>query len=154
MIRDVDGEEYKTAAGSWSNDMEAKAVIELCFKLVDANEWYDQSELQLQRIAVISPYTAQCLKISKGLVPLGLVCFTVDASQGGVRDVIIVSGVRNNERGAIGFLSDDRRLNVTLTRARARTVLFGNADTFYSANDSWFAWSHLLEHLLEKVLHL
>ena len=103
----MNGEEYKAAARSWANDKEAKAVIDLCFKLVRENNWNDESERQLQRIAVISPYSVQCSMISKGLALLGLVCFTVDAFQGSERDVIIVSGVRNNERG--GYRIPERR---------------------------------------------
>ena len=148
IFRNVKGAECQTETGSWSNPEEAKVVIAFCIKLVRDNDWWkDKSDLQLKRMAVISPYSAQCSLISKGLAHVGLVCLTVDACQGIERDVIVVSGVRNNDRGAIGFMSEYRRLNVIITRARRLTIFFGHALTFYNAQDAWGSWSNFLDHL-------
>lgn len=54
---------------------------------------------------------------------------TVDGFQGQERDVIIVSLVRSNDAGDIGFLRDLRRMNVAITRARMKLLIIGNADT-------------------------
>ena len=54
---------------------------------------------------------------------------TVDAFQGQERDVILVSLVRANEAGQIGFLSDLRRMNVAITRARSKLILIGSGET-------------------------
>ena len=54
---------------------------------------------------------------------------TVDGFQGQERDVIVISLVRANEKGEIGFLNDLRRMNVAITRARMKLIILGNADT-------------------------
>ena len=54
---------------------------------------------------------------------------TVDGFQGQERDVILISLVRANEKGEIGFLSDLRRMNVAITRARMKLIILGDAST-------------------------
>ena len=54
---------------------------------------------------------------------------TVDGFQGQERDIIIISLVRSNDEGQIGFLSDLRRMNVAMTRARMKLIIFGNKET-------------------------
>lgn len=94
---------------------------------------------------VISPYRAQ-VQYLRGLIrrdeylrPLRqqITVNTVDAFQGQERDVILVSLVRANEEGQIGFLADLRRMNVAMTRARYKLIILGSAETlcrhpFYS----------------------
>jgi superfamily I DNA and/or RNA helicase len=63
---------------------------------------------------------------------------TVDGFQGQERDVIIISMVRDNDKGEIGFLGDLRRMNVAITRARMKLIVIGNSETlschrFYKA---------------------
>lgn len=76
-------------------------------------------------IGVISPYKAQVLAIESKLgkaffsyEDFSLKVCTVDGFQGGEEDVIIISTVRGNEKGAVGFLSRRQRANVSLTRAK------------------------------------
>ena len=88
-------------------------------------------------IGVISPYRAQVhylrhlLKQERALRPLraAITINTIDAFQGQERDVIIVSLVRANERGEIGFLGDLRRMNVAITRARTKLIILGDSPT-------------------------
>ena len=88
-------------------------------------------------IGVISPYRAQVqylrtlLRRDDTLRPLAgqLTVNTVDAFQGQERDVVLVSLVRANEDGQIGFLSDLRRMNVAITRARMKLIILGSAAT-------------------------
>lgn len=54
---------------------------------------------------------------------------TVDGFQGQERDVILISLVRANEDGQIGFLSDLRRMNVAITRARMKLIILGDVST-------------------------
>ena len=88
-------------------------------------------------IGIISPYKAQVqllrrmfrrdsfFKPFKNLVSVN----TVDGFQGQERDIIVISLVRANEEGEIGFLSDIRRMNVAMTRARMKLFILGNPDT-------------------------
>ena len=54
---------------------------------------------------------------------------TVDGFQGQERDIIVISLVRSNDEGQIGFLRDLRRMNVAITRARMKLIILGNAPT-------------------------
>ena len=54
---------------------------------------------------------------------------TVDGFQGQERDIIVISLVRSNDEGQIGFLRDLRRMNVAITRARMKLIILGNPDT-------------------------
>lgn len=86
---------------------------------------------------LISPYKAQVqylrqlirqdsfFKPFKHLISVN----TVDGFQGQERDVIVISLVRANEKGQIGFLSDLRRMNVAITRARMKLIILGDAST-------------------------
>ena len=88
-------------------------------------------------VGIISPYRAQvqylkklikkyeCFKPYRRLISVN----TVDGFQGQERDVILISLVRSNDEGQIGFLKDLRRMNVAMTRARMKLIILGNKDT-------------------------
>ena len=88
-------------------------------------------------VGIISPYRAQVqllrqmIKRSEFFRPFRrlLSVNTVDGFQGQERDIIIISLVRSNQEGHIGFLSDLRRMNVAMTRARMKLIIMGNAET-------------------------
>lgn len=88
-------------------------------------------------LGLISPYKAQVrymrqiVKRSAVLRQLRevLTVDTIDGFQGQERDVVFISLVRSNDDGSIGFLSDLRRMNVAITRARMKVVVIGNAET-------------------------
>jgi predicted DNA helicase len=85
-----------------------------------------------EAIAVISPYEAQVQRIRQLLadeVEQGLEVDTVDGFQGREKEAVIVSLVRSNDTGEVGFLADVRRMNVALTRARAKLVVVGDGAT-------------------------
>ena len=88
-------------------------------------------------VGVISPYRAQVqllrrlikkkefFKPYRGLISVN----TVDGFQGQERDIIVISLVRANADGQIGFLSDLRRMNVAITRARMKLIILGDVQT-------------------------
>jgi superfamily I DNA and/or RNA helicase len=78
---------------------------------------------------VITPYDAQAKRL-RDLLPLdGLEVDTVDGFQGREKEAVLVSLVRSNVEGEIGFLADVRRMNVALTRARRRLEVVGDSAT-------------------------
>lgn len=86
---------------------------------------------------IISPYKSQVqllrrlVKQDKSLRPLlpYITVNTVDGFQGQERDVILISMVRGNDEGRIGFLGDLRRMNVAITRARMKLIILGDTST-------------------------
>jgi ATP-dependent RNA/DNA helicase IGHMBP2 len=92
-------------------------------------------------VAVISPYDAQVQRLRQLLahhLDVGLEVDTVDGFQGREKEAVVVSLVRSNDAGEVGFLSDVRRMNVAITRARKKLVVVGDSATvarhpFYEA---------------------
>ena len=88
-------------------------------------------------VGIISPYRVQTQYIRQQIrrreefrkVRHLISVNTVDGFQGQERDIILISLVRSNEHGQIGFLSDLRRMNVAMTRARMKLLIFGNSTT-------------------------
>lgn len=88
-------------------------------------------------IGIISPYKGQVHLLRKMLrrdsfwKPLRhlISVNTVDGFQGQERDIILISMVRNNSQGQVGFLSDLRRMNVAITRARMKLIIIGHSPT-------------------------
>lgn len=88
-------------------------------------------------VGIISPYRVQT-KYIRSLIKKdeffrqirhSISVNTVDGFQGQERDIIMISLVRSNDKGQIGFLNDLRRMNVAITRARMKLIIIGNADT-------------------------
>ena len=80
-------------------------------------------------IGIISPYADQVKLISERT---DIEVKTVDGFQGREKEIIIISTVRSNEYGQIGFLKDLRRLNVAITRAKRKLIIIGNSSTLKS----------------------
>jgi superfamily I DNA and/or RNA helicase len=112
---------------SYFNEGECKVIHEIVSKYLSAES---------TSIGVITPYQSQKKQIDLLVNNSLVVVNTVDSFQGQEKDVIIVSTVRGNGRGSIGFLSDDRRTNVTLTRGRYLLVVVGNSRTIGSC-ETW-----------------
>jgi superfamily I DNA and/or RNA helicase len=132
---------------STANPEEADLLLKRLAQLLEA---YDQAEHEDDplSIGVIAPYRAQInyLKdaveendeLSGLLLHRQLSVGTVDSFQGQERDIIAISLTRSNSQGEIGFLSDVRRMNVAMTRARKKLLLIGDSSTlgahpFYKA---------------------
>jgi len=104
--------------------------IELTEKLIE------QEQLDLKNTVIISPYSAQVGRL-KETFEGKLLVRTIDSFQGQEVDYIIISLVRSNEEGQIGFLSDYRRMNVAMTRAKKHLYVIGDSATL--AGDKFYA---------------
>ncbi len=96
----------------------------------------EQNNFNTASTAFISPYSGQ-VAAAKDILPAGLRSSTIDSFQGQEQENIIVSLVRSNDDGDIGFLKDYRRMNVAITRAKEQLIVIGDsatigADKFYS----------------------
>jgi DNA polymerase III delta prime subunit len=80
-------------------------------------------------IAVIAPYAAQVRLLREQLSVAGLEVDSVDGFQGREKEAVIISLVRSNPKGEIGFLGDVRRMNVAMTRARRKLLVVGDTAT-------------------------
>lgn len=99
-------------------------------------EWIDRYVRRLlstgvrpEQIAVIAAYRAQVRLIRRLMAGTDVDVGTIDAFQGSERDLVIVSLVRGNPRGEVGFVREPRRLNVAMTRARRHLVVVGERET-------------------------
>ena len=97
----------------------------------------DYSPENFPTIAVISPYSKQVTVLQEQILQIedlkkyarSISVNTIDSFQGQERDVVYISMTRSNEEGNIGFLSDVRRMNVAMTRARKKLVVVGDSVT-------------------------
>ena len=118
----VDGNERILGESkSYYNEAEIDKVLEVIAHYRDLG-------LGESQIAVITPYKAQARMLSDRLGQ-GIEIDTVDAFQGREKDMIILSFVRSNLDGNIGFLKDFRRLNVSISRAKHKIIMIGNIKT-------------------------
>ncbi len=106
---------------SYFNQEEVDAVQEIYHMLLAEN-------VTAERIGIISPYKLQAEKIRKTLKG-AVEVDTVDAYQGREKDVVILSLVRCNSEGKLGFLKDYRRLNVAITRAKKKLYIVGHRES-------------------------
>ncbi|QDS92032.1 ATP-dependent RecD-like DNA helicase [Roseimaritima multifibrata] len=115
-------EELEPEGESKRNPGEATLIVELVRRLIDAGVTGDQ-------IAVIAPYAAQVRLLRNQIDIPDLEIGTVDGFQGREKEVVLITMVRSNEQGEIGFLADTRRTNVALTRARRKLIVVGESAT-------------------------
>lgn len=114
-------ETWNELMDSRENEGEAQLVLKLWNELAEAG-------VKPHWAALISPYAAQVRHL-RHQVPHGLEVGTVDGFQGREKEVILLSLVRSNDQGEVGFLSDTRRMNVAMTRARRLLVVVGDSAT-------------------------
>ena len=130
------GELSSATTTSKSNPQEARLVTHVLKDYIDMiGERRVQDELI--DFGIITPYRAQARMIRR-LLKMNyflkhhrrrIAVNTVDGFQGQERDVIVISMVRDNDNGAIGFLRDLRRMNVAITRAKMKLIIIGNTET-------------------------
>ncbi|EPQ30240.1 uncharacterized protein PFL1_02356 [Pseudozyma flocculosa PF-1] len=160
--------------GSKSNYNEADLVLRHISLLVARG-------IRAEQITVLSPYSAQVSLISSLLrtatfpppPPLptdgggsavtaaavngeAIEVGTIDGMQGREKDVVIISLVRSNENGQVGFLDEKRRLNVAMTRAKRQLVVVGDSETVAGQGGYLKQWMDWLDEnaLVESVVTL
>lgn len=118
------GFEEKLEPGSESryNAEEAELVFKYADRLLALG-------VKPEEMAVISPYSAQVRLLASRLTQPGLEVDSVDGFQGREKEVVILSLVRSNVEGELGFLNDTRRMNVAMTRARRKLLVIGDSAT-------------------------
>jgi superfamily I DNA and/or RNA helicase len=129
-------EELEPDGESRRNPSEADLVVTKVRALLEAG-------VRASEIGVITPYAAQVRLLREKLSVEGLEIDTVDGFQGREKEAIVISMVRSNDIGEIGFLSDLRRMNVAMTRARRKLIVIGDsatlsADPFYARLIEYF----------------
>jgi predicted DNA helicase len=107
------------------NPQEADLVSQKVQALLEAG-------VPAEAIAVIAPYTAQVRVLRENLPISGLEIDSVDGFQGREKEAVVLSLVRSNPQGEVGFLADIRRMNVALTRARRKLLVIGDSATLSS----------------------
>lgn len=142
-----DMEEVKDEEESTMNEGEAAVSIAHAKLLVE-------SGVRASDIGIITPYAAQvtCLKMmrNKDTKLKDLEISTVDGFQGREKEAIIISMVRSNSKKEVGFLSDHRRMNVAVTRARRQCCLVCDVETV--SNDKFL--KRLVEYFEENGEYL
>ncbi|TNJ27086.1 Regulator of nonsense transcripts 1-like protein [Giardia muris] len=140
-------------SSSYKNSAELNIVFQLvqrlnqCFRCPSASP---DDETDCYSIGVITPYDYQRSATRDELMSPGrdysnVEVDSVDAFQGREKDIVILSTVRSANDGSIGFLSDTRRLNVAITRARYSMIVVGNA--LHLSQDS--TWRDFILHFHE-----
>jgi superfamily I DNA and/or RNA helicase len=132
------------------NPDEAKLVGRKVAELQDAG-------VRASQIAVISPYAAQVRLLRETIAAPDLEVDSVDGFQGREKEAVLISLVRSNREGDIGFLADTRRLNVALTRARRLLLVIGDSATlachpFYQRLLTYFEDSGAYHTIWEEPL--
>ena len=116
---DIEGETHLKDSKSIVNHIEA----EISSNIVND---YLNIGVEEEDIGIISPYADQ-VKVIQDMTPVEVK--TVDGFRGREKEIIIISTVRSNDNGNIGFLKDLRRLNVAITRAKRKLIIIGNKNT-------------------------
>lgn len=128
---DTAGSGYNEERGSDGTSLQNKGELDIVLKLIETEH------LDPPHTAFISPYSGQ-VTLAKELLPKQMRISTIDSFQGQEKETIILSLVRSNDDGDIGFLKDYRRMNVAITRAKEQLFVIGDSatiggDGFYNA---------------------
>jgi superfamily I DNA and/or RNA helicase len=128
---DTAGSGYNEVHGPDGTSLQNEGELQIVQKILETES------LDPLKTAFISPYSGQ-VAAAKEVLPKELRASTIDSFQGQEKETIIVSLVRSNDEGEIGFLKDYRRMNVAITRAKEHLFVIGDsatigADVFYNA---------------------
>ena len=131
-LHEREEDEEDEFGGSKLNEGEAEIVEEHVKALINRG-------VPVEQIAVITPYNAQVHLLRTKLLESfpQLEVRSVDGFQGREKEVVVLSLVRSNDVGEIGFLADARRLNVAITRARSQVCLICDTGTLINSNNGF-----------------
>lgn len=110
---------------SWKNEDEAREIVEIFESLT-------KNAVHVSEIGIITPYLDQVNLIRQLIENPRVVIGSVDSFQGQEKSVILVSTVRSKGSKGIGFVGNDKRLNVTLSRAKTALIIVGNKKVLQS----------------------
>ncbi|MEO8109416.1 MAG: AAA domain-containing protein [Ginsengibacter sp.] len=128
---DTAGSGYNETQGGNGMSLQNEGELSIALKIVESEE------LNVLQTAFISPYSGQ-VSAAKEILPNAMRISTIDSFQGQEKEIVILSLVRSNDDGEIGFLKDYRRMNVAITRAKEQLFIIADsatvgADSFYNA---------------------
>ena len=132
---DTAGTGFEESTGNDGHSLINQGEADLVLKLIE------QEQLNPEETAIISPYSGQ-IAVLRETLPETFRISTIDSFQGQEMQNVIISLVRSNEDGSIGFLKDHRRMNVAMTRAKENLFIIGDSSTISS--DPYF--SKFLDH--------
>ncbi|XP_030046073.1 NFX1-type zinc finger-containing protein 1-like [Microcaecilia unicolor] len=147
FIQHEEEENNNSESESYSNKFEVSYLVSLCQYLLKQGYKEDQ-------ITIITPYTAQLLKLRHRAKDQGLESVAIkaiDDFQGEENDIILLSLVRSNQQGRIGFLKDKNRLCVAFSRARKGFFCIGNLKMLSETSNNRL-WKDIIQMLQEKKL--
>lgn len=121
-----EGEIQNETTGSFENEDEIRIIQKLI----------ESESPDPERTVILAPYSAQIARLEKALGSAWKVS-TIDAIQGQEQESILISFTRSNPDGIIGFLSDYRRTNVAISRAKRACYLIGDSATL--GNDPFYS---------------
>lgn len=135
-------EESEEDGVSLQNPGEASVAVRQVTDLIGAG-------VPAAAIAVITPYSAQARLLRELIEWPDVEVDTIDGFQGREKEAVVISLVRSNSRGEVGFLTDTRRMNVALTRARRKLIVIGDSSTL--ANHEFYL--RLLNYFEEEAAY-
>lgn len=142
-------EELEPDGESKRNPKEAEFILNKARQLVE-------SGVRPHEIAIIAPYAAQVRLLRQMNEYPSLEIDTVDGFQGREKECVLITLVRSNSIGEIGFLSDQRRMNVAMTRARRKLLIVGDSATlggheFYQKMIDYFVGLESYRSVWEEI---
>jgi predicted DNA helicase len=148
-VKSYVSEEFSPSKAEYHNPAEVTIIHQLIKKYLD-------SGISPNDIGIISPYTAQVRELNKTLESYNLSAKTIDNFQGQEKKIIILSLVRSNNTGTatqrLGFLVDERRFNVALTRFQYELIIIGNEQTLSSYTEYFDIYDNKTKPIYYKSL--